>query len=81
MKLIHIESQKPIAEFVDGKSKFFSPIMAWDMKNNGIAIPLLNQKDFDNQFLIYLDDPKFPNAFKEIYYTMRMNTTEYEWIE
>jgi len=81
MKLIHVKTNDPVVELDKEKTKIFSEMMEWDMKNNGIAIPEYLQEQFNDQFVVFFDDPLFPKAFKEVYYELRMNQDEYKWID
>lgn len=81
MKLIHVKTKKPVAEFKKNETKFFSETMQWLMENNGITIPDFLQGEYNNQFVVFLDDPLFQKAFKEIYYDLDMNPEEYVWVE
>lgn len=81
MKLINVSSNAIIAEISGNKIYFASAMMEEDMALNGIAIPEYLQGDYNDQFLVLLDDPLFPKAFKEVYYKYRMNHEENKWLE
>lgn len=81
MKLVHVKSNDPVVELNKSDTKIFSEIMDWDMKNNGIAIPEYLQEDYNDQFVVFFDDPLFQKAFKEVYYAFRMNHEEYKWVD
>ena len=47
----------------------------------GICIPPAQQQIYDGKRVVYLEDPKFAQAFHDVYFHLCMNKTEYELLE
>ncbi|MEI6790452.1 MAG: hypothetical protein WCK42_04650 [Myxococcaceae bacterium] len=70
MKLIHIQTQQDL---------FTDPTFQKAMSQFGIVIPEALQKDFGDKQRVYLNDPEFMKAFKELYFNLQLNPKLYEW--
>lgn len=81
MKLIDVRSKETVVELNENGPRFPSEIMEWDMMHNGIAIPPYLQSEYDGKFIVFLDDPLFQKAFREIYFEFRMDHDNYQWID
>lgn len=70
MKLIHIQTKQDLFE---------DPIFQKSMSEFGIVIPRALQPQFSGKQRVYLEDPEFLNAFKELHFKFEMDPNLYEW--
>lgn len=79
MKLINKETQCIVVEFTDTKTVFHDRFLEAEIAENGITIPPALQEEYEGKEVIFVEDPQFLKAFKEIYYPLGMNPKVFEW--
>ncbi len=79
MKLVNTQTGYVVVEFQEGKAKFNDRFLEAEMKETGIFIPPISAKDFGGKEVIYLEDPLFEKAFREIYCPLSIANSIYQW--
>ncbi|MEZ5314615.1 MAG: hypothetical protein R3E91_00135 [Chlamydiales bacterium] len=81
MKLINIKTSQALIEFRDKQTIIYNKFLEQEMNRIGIPIPHGSRSLYQGKDYIYLDDPDFQKAFKEIYYLTIMNPQQFHWID
>ncbi len=81
MKLVNKNTDYVVVEFNDGKATFNDKYFELMFKERGIVVPPAKQKEFQNKRVIFLNDPLFEKAFREIFYPHAMDRSTYQWKE
>ena len=80
MKLVHSVTGFVVVEFSqEGKPAFNDRFLKAEMEEQGILIPPSMRTQFNNQEVVYLDDPLFSKAFVEVYFPLCIADPAYEW--
>lgn len=81
MKLINTRTAFVVVEFQEGKVHFNDRFLETEMRESGILIPPILKDEFEGKEVIYLNDPLFEKAFKEVYYPFCIAHSLYQWQE
>lgn len=81
MRLIHNASKKPLVEFLGKKTVFHNKYLEDQMRLLGVSIPPGLRSHFEGKDFVYLRDPTFQKAFREVYYLTSMDSQEFTWEE
>ena len=79
MKLVNTNSGFVVVEFVDHEPQFHDPILEMEMKEIGIAIPLVYRSEYDDRERVFFDDPLFEKAFRELFVKFKFDPKAYTW--
>ncbi len=81
MKLVDTKTGHVVIEFIDHNPKFHSRFLEKVLTAEGILIPPPLRKEFEDKEVIFVDDPLFEKAFKEVYLPFCLSTrgSTYEW--
>jgi hypothetical protein len=79
MKLINTKTGFVVVEFESGLVHFHDRFLEAEMKETGILIPSSHQADYGGKETIFLGDPEFEKAFKNIYYPLCIANVLYRW--
>ena len=80
MKLIHSLTNYVVVEISrDGKVTFHDRFLKAEMEEQGISIPPSLRAQYNNQKVVYLNDPLFPKAFIEVYCPLVIADPAYTW--
>ncbi len=79
MRLIHTRTNQPVVEFQKDETVFFSNLLKKEMELIGINIPHGLRGVYQGKACIYLEDPEFQQAFKEVYYLSYLDPSHFEW--
>jgi hypothetical protein len=80
MQLINIKTGFVVVKYLEAKAFFNDRFLEKQMNIQGIVVPPFLQKQFNDKTVIFLKDPEFQKAFKEIYYLFSMNTKLFRWV-
>jgi hypothetical protein len=78
-KLMNRETGSVVVEFVDGSVAFGDCFLELEMELNGIYIPPSKKMDFDGKEIVYMSDPMFEKAFREVYDPLCIANSLYQW--
>lgn len=82
MKLINTNTGKPLVTIgKEGTVQFHHSVLADEIELLGVSIPVYLRSQFDNKTNVYLDDPDFARAFREVYYTHNIDRDLFKWEE
>lgn len=81
MKLINIQTNQPLVEFIGEKTLIHNKFLEEEMRMMGIPIPDGLRGLFEGRDYVHLYEEKFQEAFKEIYYATFMDARLFKWIE
>lgn len=81
MRLVNLQSNKPIVEFRGDEVVFHNKFLEKEMRLLGIPIPNGLRGDFEGQDTVYLESKNFQRAFKEIYYPVAMGSHLFRWTD
>lgn len=79
MKLINTETHLPLVEFKGAKTIFHSKYLEQEMSRLGIPIPPGMRSFYQGVDNVFLGDPDFQRAFREIYYITSMDPDLFRW--
>lgn len=79
VKLINTRTGFVVVEFQNGKIQFNDRFLEKEMKETGILIPPILEEEFAGNKVIFLGDPLFEKAFKEVYYPFCIANSLYQW--
>ena len=79
MRLIHSKTEMTIVDFSSQEILILDPILESFFKDEGIEIPPFLAKNFEGKECVFLDDPLFQKAFKEVYFKFSMDQASYHW--
>ena len=78
-KLMNMETGAVVVEFVDGSVEFGDCFLELEMELNGIYIPSSKKMDFEGKEIVYMNDPLFEKAFREVYDPLCIANSLYQW--
>ena len=81
MKLINTKTGYVVVEFQNGRAHFHDRFLEAEMKETGILIPPAYTSQYEGKEVIFLGEPEFERAFKEIYYPLCIANLRYQWQE
>lgn len=81
MRLVNVETKKAIVEFIGKKTLIHNKFLEEEMKILGIPIPDGMRGLFEGRDTIHLDEEKFQEAFKQIYFFSYMDPRHFKWEE
>ena len=61
--------------------QFSNPYIQKGFEEFGIIIPAALVKDYNGKERVYLEDPEFEKAFRELYFAFEMDPHEFKLIE
>lgn len=81
MKLVNTKTGHVLIEFQDNAVQFHSPFLEKTLRNEGVLIPPAMRSEFDGKEVVFVEDPLFQKAFREIYWPfyMQQANSSYEW--
>lgn len=80
MKLINTRTGQPLVTIEkDGTFQFHHQMLADEIKEFGVDIPAYLRPEFNHKKNVYLDDPDFERAFREVYYTHNIDRDLFKW--
>ncbi len=82
MKIIQVKEGTEFMSIKPGETaKFTNPYIQKGFEEFGIIIPPALVKDYAGKERVYLDDPEFEKAFRELYFAFEMDQNEYKLIQ
>jgi hypothetical protein len=82
MKIINLKDNTEFMSVKRGETaKFANPYIQKGFEEFGIIIPPALVKDYSGKERVYLDDPEFEKAFRELYFAFEMDPGEYQLVE
>ena|SRR5262245_6208739 len=78
-RLMNMETGSVVVEFTNGNAQFSDCFLETEMKQTGIYIPNSMQPGFDDKEIVYMGDPMFEKAFREVYYSLCIANSLYQW--
>jgi len=79
MKLINTHTGKPLVTIEEGAVQFHHSMLADEIELFGVTIPAYMRPQFSDKTNVYLDDPDFERAFREVYYTHHIDRDLFKW--
>jgi hypothetical protein len=81
MKLINIQNQQPVVEFIGDQIIFYNRFLEKEMQTLGILIPHGLRSVFQGKDCIYLGEEQFQKAFREIYCVTALDPAHFQWLD
>jgi len=81
MRLVNVQTKKPLVEFIGEKTLIHNKFLEEEMKMMGIPIPDGLRGLFQGRDYVHLHEEKFQEAFKEVYYMTYMDPRLFKWEE
>jgi len=82
MKVVKTADQSEFMHTQPGEPAVFAnPYIQKGFENSGIAIPPGLVPDYNGKQFVYLEDPEFEKAFRELYFALEMDQDVYRLIE
>lgn len=81
MRLVNKKSNHPLVEFSKGQTIFYNRFLEQEMRSMGIPIPHGLRGVYHGKDAIFLGEPDFPKAFREVYFFVAMDPETFHWEE
>jgi hypothetical protein len=79
MDLIHVKSGYVMATTDGDKVTVKDPILYKELSLKGISIPQDKRNAYHEKKVVFMDDPLFPKAFRELYLKKDIDHAEFRW--
>lgn len=80
MQLVNASNGFVVVEIVEDQVRINDFHLEAIMREQGIIIPPHLWKDFEGKKVVFLEDPDFIKAFKEVYVPMSMSRSMFKWV-
>ncbi len=81
MKLIDSKTKQPLVNFHKKTVTFYNKYLEQEMQIMGIPVPHGLRGLFGGKDIIFLGDPEFEKAFREIYYLTSVDPSRFHWMD
>lgn len=79
MRLVNSKSRQTLVDFTTTGAVFYSKYLEEEMRRCGIPIPPGLRARFGGKDFIYLGDPDFQKAFREVFYLTAFDPGLFIW--